>query len=159
MRVGERYTIPVALLLIGGMVLLAGCGHTDVGTTPEAHRAVTPTQASGGPSLTPLPPAPLPTQTTAPSGPQKVTITIDPSPTANGQFDPGQISVPRGSTIIWRNMTNTSHTATTTSGPARFDTGQIPPYGDSIAIVLTTPGTYQYVCVNHSEMTGTIIVT
>jgi plastocyanin len=161
MRFNYRRLVPVAVLLLVGVLALA-VGRALTGQPTTSHMAHPIARAASTASVaaaTATRPAPISTKTPVPQGPQRVIITIDPN-VANGQFDPAQIIVPRGSTIIWRNTSDTSHTATAFNNPpANFDTGNIPIGSDSKAIVLTTPGTYQYHCVYHSEMVGTIVVT
>jgi len=107
--------------------------------TPRPHKKPTPTP-------TPVKPTPTPKQ------PVTITIII-----FNFYFSRATVTVPAGSTIIFKNESPTLHTATRTSGPATFDTGNIDP-GKSKSIKLTRPGTYQYDCAIHPYMKGTIIV-
>ena len=53
-------------------------------------------------------------------------------------------------------MFHTAHTATAEEGA--FDTGNIDP-GASATVTFDAPGTYTYVCTDHSSMTGVIVVT
>ncbi len=65
-------------------------------------------------------------------------------------------SVAVGTEITVVNNGEATHTWTQPDGA--FDTGQIAP-GSSATVTIDTPGTYDYVCSIHSNMTGTIEVT
>jgi plastocyanin len=117
---------------------------TVITPTPTPHKKPTPTP-------TPVRPTPTPT----PKPPVTITILIQNS--TNNAFKQKTVTVPRGSTIIFKNISQIPHTATETSGPATFDTGNINP-GQSKSIKLTKPGTYHYDCTYHPNMVGTIIV-
>jgi len=70
---------------------------------------------------------------------------------------PDPITVVAGvnSTLKWFNNDNAPHTVT--ANDASFDSGNVAP-GQSFTFTFTTPGTYQYHCVYHPWMTGTVIV-
>lgn len=92
-----------------------------------------------------------------PAAPSEVTIDM-----VNFAYEPGDISVPAGSTVTWVNKDNgPRHSATASDGS--FDTGLLDA-GEEAAIVLDTPGTYIYYCTLHgspdgSGMAATITVT
>ena len=65
-------------------------------------------------------------------------------------------SVAAGAEITVVNNGEATHTWTEPDGA--FDTGQIAP-GSSATVTIDAPGTYDYVCSIHSNMTGTIEVT
>ena len=69
--------------------------------------------------------------------------------------DPVTVVVGVNSTIKWVNNDNAPHTVT--ANDASFDSGNVA-HGQSFTFTFTTPGTYQYHCVYHPWMTGTIIV-
>lgn len=87
-------------------------------------------------------------------------------------FEPTQVTVPAGTTVLWRNTSSDMHTVT--ADPARAKTAsnvQLPdgaePFeseslsqGQTFAQQLTVPGEYRYVCRIHEEsgMMGTITV-
>jgi plastocyanin len=62
-------------------------------------------------------------------------------------------------TVTWTNNDSVHHTVTTTSAPsgAGFNSGNMNS-GVSCTHTFSTPGTYEYDCVYHSWMTGTIVV-
>ena len=81
-------------------------------------------------------------------------------------FSPNDITVKVGQLIQWTNDGTISHTVTSGS----FGSGQLSPatggggyYGGSAGGTysnsFSTPGTYNYHCANHPQMTGTITVT
>jgi plastocyanin len=78
------------------------------------------------------------------------------------QFKPAQITVKRGSTIVWKNEDSVNHDVHKTSGPGpdfkSGAAGNMNP-GDSYKQKVTTPGTIKYVCEVHKPgMAGTIVV-
>jgi plastocyanin len=82
------------------------------------------------------------------TGPVKVAI-------KNFAFAPATITVAKGTKITFTNDDQTAHTATSTQ--KAFDTGTVAP-GASKAVVVSTPGTYTYICQFHAFMHGTVIV-
>ena len=80
-------------------------------------------------------------------------VTID-----NFAFSPANITVKKGTTVTWTNKDSATHTVTSTSGPASFDSGNLP-NGKTYSFTFNTAGTYQYHCTIHSGMTGTVTVT
>jgi plastocyanin len=62
-------------------------------------------------------------------------------------------------TVTWTNNDSVHHTVTSTSAPTGgdFNSGNMQPAA-TCTHTFTVPGTYQYDCVYHSWMTGTIIV-
>lgn len=73
-------------------------------------------------------------------------------------FIPATITIQAGDSVTWVNSDDVAHTATSTAGaPAAFDTGLIDG-GQSASLTFTVPGTYDYFCIPHPSMTGTVIV-
>jgi plastocyanin len=122
----------------------------DTPTPTPTQITPTPTPHKSTPTPTPTPVRPTPTPTPKPP----VTITILIQNSTDNAFKPKTVTVPPGSTIIFKNISSIPHTATGT----KFDTGNIEPGAKSKPIKLTKPGTYQYVCTYHPNMVGTIIV-
>ena len=81
----------------------------------------------------------------------------DISITENMDFDPEELTITVGDTVTWTNNDGMSHTATSTSGPESFDSGNMGS-GDTWSFTFTEAGTYEYKCDYHSSMTATIIV-
>ena len=124
---------------------------------------LTPTEITPTPTPTPHKSTPTPTPTRVrptptPTPRQPVTITILIKNSTDTAFSHSPVTVPPGSTIFFKNVSQIAHTATETSGPAAFDTGNIDPGATSKPIKLTKPGTYKYYCTYHPNMVGTIIV-
>jgi len=76
----------------------------------------------------------------------------------NFAFSPQTININSGDSVRWTNKDTAPHTATSTGGPASFDTGRLD-FGQSKTLQFNTPGTYTYKCEFHSSMTATIVVT
>ncbi len=125
-------------------------------TTVTIADTPTPTPTEITPTPTPHKPTPTPTRvrpTPTPTPRPPVTQVILIQNSTDNAFKPKTVTVPPGSTIIFKNISQIPHTATGT----KFDTGNIDP-GQSKSLKLTKPGTYQYYCRWHPNMVGTIIV-
>jgi plastocyanin len=72
-------------------------------------------------------------------------------------FVPPQLSVPAGSTVAWTNEDGTTHTVRDTKGAviASSNLNQ----GDTYTATFEDPGTYDYICTIHTNMSGTVTVT
>jgi len=73
-------------------------------------------------------------------------------------FSPGDLTIEVGDTVTWTNLDSFSHTATSTSGPASFDSGNLAT-GDTFSFTFDTAGMYEYFCEIHPNMIGSITVT
>ncbi len=73
-------------------------------------------------------------------------------------FSPQDLTIEVGDTVTWTNLDSVSHTATSTSGPASFDSGFLA-IGDTFSFTFDTAGTYEYFCEPHPNMIGSITVT
>jgi len=71
-------------------------------------------------------------------------------------YKPASLVVPRGTTVTFANRDSTPHTATSKQS-GRFESGSIDT-GKSGSIVLDETGTFDYYCVFHPFMKGTIVV-
>ena len=71
----------------------------------------------------------------------------------NGRFRTR--SVPPGTWVTWSNGGTDAHTVTAMDGS--FDSGELAP-SEGFSWLFDQPGRYQYMCVLHPWMTGTIIV-
>ncbi len=152
------------LMFLGTLVLLAACGSNSstasspTATTAASNAAPTATTGStygrygnGGSTTTP-------TATTAPTGAtQSVTITTN----SSGQFafSPQSLTIPVGTTVIWKNTTQTPHTVTSDDKKS-FNSGDSTPVapGTTFSFKFTTAGTFAYHCDFHPSMMATIIV-
>src|SRR3954447_429340 len=130
----------LALLCVVGLVA-AGCGSSSEGTTASAGSTSTP--AAGGAS------------TSGGSGGAAVSAAkVD---IADFAYSPPTITVKKGGSITWTNSDDADHTATQSPGGSGFDTGTLSK-GDSKTIKFDQSGTFQYVCLFHAFMKGTVKV-
>ena len=81
--------------------------------------------------------------------PKTHTIVID-----GMRFEPADLTVHPGDTIVWMNKDLFAHTATAEGG---FDSGQIDP-GGSWRLTLQTPGDTPYLCSLHPTMKALVRV-
>jgi len=70
-------------------------------------------------------------------------------------FQPQNVTISVGSTIMWTNTGLSTHTSTSDTNV--WDSGNIPP-GQSFSFTFNTPGVYSYHCNIHPTMTGSITV-
>jgi plastocyanin len=78
-------------------------------------------------------------------------------------FSPKNLTIRRGETVQWRNISIFAHTVTNNAGPpggAPFESGEVPA-GQVYFQRFDVPGTYPYICRYHADdgMVGSIIVT
>ena len=85
-----------------------------------------------------------------------ITIVVGAGSLTKGAFAPGNFTVRAGSTVTWFNADASVHTVTSTG--SAFDSGNLAS-GATYSHTFTQAGTYQYYCVIHPNMKGTIIVT
>ena len=77
----------------------------------------------------------------------------------NFTFTPSSVTITVGQSVCWQNTGTQNHTVTQTVG-----SGQIPlfnhnlPGGQTSVFTINLAGTWDYHCLNHSNMTGTVIV-
>ena len=69
------------------------------------------------------------------------------------------LTIQRGDAVMWQNQDTASHTATRDEDPKRFDTGSLDTGETSQPVVFADAGTFEYTCLFHATMRGTIIVT
>ena len=76
---------------------------------------------------------------------------------AGFEFQPPELSVAVGSCVTWTNEDDTTHTVRDTADGVigSSDLGQ----GDPYTATFDQPGTYDYICTIHTNMTGTVTVT
>lgn len=130
------------------------------GTEPTGPAAAflqkTPTHHSGHtdePGGTPTPrPAPEATAAVRPDGVTVQILMLD------DRFDPSNISVSAGTTVVWANQGGVWHSVAAFDGS--FESGRVAP-GQQYSYRFDTPGSYQYICKNHGMqgMFGRLSVT
>lgn len=91
----------------------------------------------------------------APAGSTAVTIVSGASVLSTTAYSPDSISVPVGTTVSWLNSDNIIHTSNADNGA--WTSSNIAP-GARFNVTLTTVGTFQYHCLIHPNMVGTIVV-
>lgn len=150
----------VALALSLALGLVAACSSTPGTTSPTAtisRPAAPPAVASPSASLAGSP-SPATTSTV------QMTDAL--------KFEPASLTVPRGTTVTWRNTSTIAHTVTDDpskaatkadselpAGAQPWDSGNLNP-GQTFTHTFDVPGTYKYFCQPHESagMLGTIIV-
>lgn len=76
----------------------------------------------------------------------------------NWHFDPAEVTVPAGSTVVWINKGKEEHTVTSDPGSReKFDSGY-KKRGTSFQWVFSRPGRFSYYCAPHPWMKGTVVV-
>jgi plastocyanin len=73
----------------------------------------------------------------------------------NMSFSPASLTVTAGTTVMWTNNDNMTHTVT--ADDDSFDSGNIA-MGTKYSKLFSTAGTYSYHCTIHPNMKGTIVV-
>ena len=73
----------------------------------------------------------------------------------NWHFEPAEVTVPAGSTVVWHNKGKEEHSVTADN--KSFDSGW-KPKGGNYQRTFTRPGTYAYHCAPHPWMTGVVRV-
>jgi len=68
-------------------------------------------------------------------------------------FNPESVTISTGDTVRWTNLDSANHTATGST----FDSG-ILQEGESYEFQFTDAGTYEYSCLIHPSMRGSVIV-
>jgi len=81
---------------------------------------------------------------------EEPTVKID-----NFTFSPQTVTVPAGTTVIWKNQDDIPHTVTSTTKAFK---SQALDTDDNFSFTFTTPGVYEYFCSLHPHMTGKIVV-
>lgn len=88
------------------------------------------------------------------TGPQargeQPTVKID-----NFTFSPPTLTVPAGTTVMWKNDDDIPHTVTSTTKAFK---SQALDTDDTFSFTFATPGVYEYFCSLHPRMTGKIVV-
>ncbi|AEH61175.1 PKD domain containing protein [Methanosalsum zhilinae DSM 4017] len=69
------------------------------------------------------------------------------------EYNPSELTIYENDTVIWINMDAETHTVTADE----FDSGDLQD-GDSFSYTFNETGTYDYMCIYHPQMQGTVIV-
>jgi plastocyanin len=99
----------------------------------------------------------------APVEPTKVVIPVGAAIPEDGQlyYDPENLNISVGTTVIWDNVDNTMHTATSgtpDSGADGIFDSDILSAGDTYEFTFADAGNYDYYCILHPWMVGTVNV-
>ena len=142
-------------LVIGGVltaiVSVAGlsAGASESSDTLSASAATTKAKAAAAAAAT----------TTSTAGNTKATAAATKEVMIeNYKYTPASLTVAVGDTVKWTNMDTAPHTVTVTSGPVKFNSGNLAK-GESFSYTFTKPGTYAYYCAVHPDMTASVTVT
>jgi plastocyanin len=73
----------------------------------------------------------------------------------NFRFEPQEITVAPGTTVVWTNRDDVPHTVTSIED--KFHSKALDT-DDAFSFTFKDPGTYEYYCTLHSKMTGKVIV-
>ena len=96
------------------------------------------------------------------SSPSVVTVSMPNgagAPSGAPGYSPDVLNITTGTTVVWVNNDPTAHhTVTSVAGNGTISSGDMA-QGASFNYTFTTPGTYNYICVYHSWMKGTVVVT
>jgi plastocyanin len=128
-----------------------GGAHGPSGATPASRSNPAPPASPPAATATVAATA-SPAQGTTHDGAAEEVVALD------NRFLPATVTVPAGTTVQWVNRGNNAHTISSADG--LWDSGTLL-HGESTGVVLSTPGTYRYLCRQHvlQGMGGTIIVT
>jgi plastocyanin len=126
----------VMLVTCLALGLTAGCGGDDDSGGGSADKADQPAKKSGGAQ--------------APEVSMK-----------DISFKPTELSVKKGTSVTWTNDDDVGHDVTNTGGPGpKFSSGKGGGMqkGDTFKHTFSAPGTYDYVCTVHPNMSAFVIV-
>ena len=89
-------------------------------------------------------------------GLENVAQIVEPSPNIQSwTYDPQVLTVSVGDVVTWMNAGAVPHSVT--ASDRSFDSGYLPS-GQAFAWTASAAGTYNYVCIFHPWMTGTVVV-
>lgn len=96
--------------------------------------------------------APLPEPAPALSPSESVSIII-----RSFAFEPGDVTIKKGTTIAWTNRDSINHTVTSDNGGAL--NSPVLNQGQNFSFTFTSPGEFNYYCSIHPSMKGKVTVT
>ena len=151
-------------LIAASLLLLSGCAPSSTPGTPA-------TPALPGTLATPPAAAASPSPAASPAVAAAVASTVQMTDALT--FEPATMTIPRGTSVTWRNTSQVAHTVTDDpskaaisadavlpAGTQPWDSGSIDPTG-TYSHTFDVPGTYRYFCQPHEAagMVGTLVVT
>ena len=146
------YTCPLHEGMVGTVVVEGAPGQPPADVPPEASQS-----RGGAPALDSTAPA-APAIEAAPASPGGSTAAAVSDSTVSmldNSFSPEPVTVPAGTTIIWTNSGRMPHTSTSKDG--LWDSGLMKA-GQSFSFLFDKTGRYEYVCIFHPDMVGTVNV-
>ncbi|HLG70627.1 MAG TPA: cupredoxin domain-containing protein [Chloroflexota bacterium] len=128
------HRIPIPHIALAASLLLAGCGQAK-------------------PAVTTAPPTPPAVVTAKPQAPPVATNAVS---IQNFDFSPSAITVPAGTTVTWTNKDVEQHTVTERN---RLFNSDVIAGDKSFSFTFDKAGSYEYFCLIHRHMVGTVVVT
>lgn len=147
----------IAIPLAAAAIALSACGmseQADDGAEQAPSLTTTTTTTPASPTAAPTTEQATQAeettekQDTPAAGKEKVRI-------VDFTFEPGNITVPVGTTVVWTQLDQSTHTVDFDDGEKSGDMAK----GDTYKRTFDEPGKYPYVCFYHPRMTGTVTVT
>ena len=148
------------------LVVAAACApNTAASTTASSASTSSTSPATTSSTAAPTTTTQATTTTTAPTTTTTTEAQVFTVAMADNVFQPMDLTVPLGSTVVWTNTGNNPHTTTSGNGSngtpnGLWDSGIANP-GGSFSYTFDAPGLYTYYCTIHWAvgMVGTITVT
>ena len=152
MRVGVRQSR--FWLFLGLIGVLAGASLFAVGGSAESGSSASPEASpAASPFASPMA-SPIASPVASPEVSSEIVIDI-----AMIAFQTAMIEIPAGTTVTWVNKDVVAHTVTHTpaTGDVIFDSGYFQS-GESWSYTFDEVGTFDYYCIPHPNMIGTVVV-
>jgi plastocyanin len=145
----------VGVSIISALLTISFIGIAPSETLAQGTNATNATNATGTANTT----------NAAGGGQTTVVMPLGSSAATSGAgYEPPEVTVSPGATVVWDNQDNALHTATsgnpdTATPDGKFDTGIVPPNQPSGPVTMPTqPGEYRYFCTLHPFLVGTVTV-
>ena len=142
--------VSVALLALGATSLAAP--HSTAASTPCPEAAAATPSPGASPTASPSATSEASAEASPAASPTGAACTVE---IRDFAFNPAEIEIAAGTTVTWTNNDTVAHTATATDGT--FDSGILDP-GASFKFTFDKPGTYDFACLIHPNMKGTVTV-
>ncbi len=146
----------IAIPLVAAAIALSACGMSEQGSeqgTDGTTQAPATTETT-----TTIPASPTTTttqETTTEQAAKKPSAGTTKVRIVDFTFEPANITVPVGTTVVWTQLDQSTHTVDFEDGEKSGDMAK----GDTYKRTFDKPGKYPYVCFYHPRMTGTVTVT
>ena len=141
------------ILAVLVMLTLPACS-----SSPYRHPSPTaPTATTASPTAGASPTATSPTTPTEAGSPTAAPVAGTEIAISKFLYSPVNLQVKPGATVTVHNQDPVAHTVTSESASA-FDSGTINGNATGTFVAPTTPGTYRYICIFHSQMHGILTV-